>query len=157
MKIIGVVGKNSRLGSLLIEKPNFAPLDVDITTLTFSNAPKWFGVDLIVNCEEINDPLDYHKMVDTNVTGLHKLHKVFGKRILAMSTTKVSSDSNAGYLFTKFGMEQVSKACDGKIVRVPPTKNYRYMVDQIEKFALDFDNLPQIVTCHNPWFWGWFQ
>lgn len=142
-KIYAYVG-NGKLGSILKNRPNFAFLDCDITDpKSIEMALKLFTVqwgtpDLIVNCAGITSVDECEKndglVFRVNVMGVSNLHKVFGKRVLSLSTDQVFSGK---YLFTpkehtkpkpinvygwsKFGMEQVSEAFGGKVLRLSRT------------------------------------
>ena len=149
MKKIAVTGFHGKLGSLLVQKPNFVPLPCDITDVAdidfcLKQAIKTYGdIDLIVNCAAISDIAaceeNYEKSLEVNVHGLDKLHRVFGDNILNISSdyvfsgelvdgelpTEVSDpDPTNAYGFSKLGAETVSKANGGKTIRLSRTVSW---------------------------------
>ena len=139
-----VVGFSGKLGSLLIQRDGFVPLNCDITDINTIEEPaynilgeEWdFGV--VVNlaaissvdeCEE-----DYEKALKVNRTGLINLHKVLGDRVLNISSDQVFSGKSLflpnektapapinAYGFSKLGAEAASQAFGGKTLRLSRT------------------------------------
>jgi len=143
-KNIGVTGCHGKLGKLLLEKPNFVALGCDVTDVGSIETSKrvaenlWGELDLVVNCAALSGIEDcaqsYDLAIKVNVRGLSKLHKVFGERVLNISTdqvfsgkswwlpnenTKVSPINNYGW--SKVGAEAISKVNNGKILRLSRT------------------------------------
>lgn len=140
-----VTGFRGKLGSLLIQRDGFIPLDCDITDISSIMEAEYAiwgeeknDVDVVVNlaaissideCEE-----DYNKAIAVNVHGLSNLHKVFGERVLNISSDQVFSGKTLwlpredtkpspinNYGFTKMGAETVSKVFGGKTLRLSRT------------------------------------
>ena len=129
MKKIAVVGHHGKLGSLLVQKPNFVPLPCDVTDINdvefmLSQLEKLYNIDLIINCAAVSSIPDceenYDHAIAVNVNGLDNLHTVFGRRVLNISSDYVFSGSLAdgelpteksdpdpinAYGFTKMGAE----------------------------------------------------
>ena len=137
MKNMGIVGHKGKLGSLLTKRSNFFVLDCDVTDLlSIEKAIKYSpSANVIVNCAGISSidecEGDYDKAIKVNVHGLHNLHKVFGNRVLNISSDHVfsgkswwlpndntkSSPTNL-YGWSKVGAEAVSKVNGGKTIRL---------------------------------------
>lgn len=134
MKRYGVTGYKGKLGRLLLERPNFVPIGADITKageLLAYHEP----FDVIVNCAAISSidacESDFEKAIEVNKRGLHNLHKVFGSRILNISSDQVFSGNDwflpkensyrspvNNYGFSKLGAEEVSRVDGGKTLRL---------------------------------------
>lgn len=142
-KIYAYVG-NGKFGSLLGKRPNFAFLDCDITDPKSIEMGlklfrvKWGEPELIVNCAGITSidvcEKDERKAFAVNVLGLSNLQKVFGSRVLCLSSDQVfpgkyfikPSESTKVkpvnyYGWSKFGAESVSQTMGGKIIRLSRT------------------------------------
>lgn len=136
-KRIGVVGYKGKLGSLLVRKPNFVPVDCDITDLPklLMTRDRIGEVDLIVNCAAISSVAEcekrYWKALEVNAQGLLNLHKAFGERVLNLSSDQVFSGDSwllpregtdqkpiNNYGLTKFGAEATSHVKGGKTIRL---------------------------------------
>lgn len=163
MKKIGVTGYKGKLGSLLMEKPNFVCMDVDITSI--ESLSKWKSssnenIDVIVNCAAMSSvdecELNYKRALEINYHGLMNLHRIFGNRILNISSDQVFNgrswvlpkentipDPINNYGYSKLGGETVSSFYGGKTIRLSRTistkdldmKNYAYNIlkgDEIE-------------------------
>jgi len=142
MKKFGIVGHKGKLGSLLLGRPNFVSIDVDVTDL--NSITSWFVAnigstgqefDVVVNCSAISSIDECEKNPDeallVNTRGVKNLHKVFGERVLTISSDHVfngkswilpkestaPSPSNA-YGFSKWGAEIASQTLDGKVIRL---------------------------------------
>ena len=138
MKKFGVIGYRGKLGSLLIKRADFVPIECDVTSIDSVNlgvSPYLGLLDIVVNCAAISSldecEKDYQKALKVNKDGLVNLHKVFGSRVLSISSdhvfngkswytpsedTKVSPIS--AYGFSKWGAEAVSKIFGGKVIRL---------------------------------------
>lgn len=88
----GIVGYLGKLGSLLLERPNFVPIDCDVTNVN-SIKRAFQSVDVVVNLAAISsvdecekDPL-YAARV--NIRGADNLMTVYGKRVLNISSDYV--------------------------------------------------------------------
>lgn len=141
MKKFGVVGYRGKLGSILIGRPNFVSINCNITDLNdvkFFNSNNTRQFDVIVNLGAISSvdecEKDYDKAIQVNTHGLANLHKVFGERVLNISSDQVFSgnswflpDENTkpnpinNYGFTKVGAEGISKVFGGKTLRLSRT------------------------------------
>src|SRR5690606_23229519 len=135
-----------KLGSLLGQQPNFALLECDITNQKSIELAlklfevKWGKPDLIINlagitsvglCESMDLKFVYH----VNASGLANLHKVFGSRVLGLSTDQIFSGKNwlfrpteksrpdpiNNYGWSKVGAEVISNMLGGKILRLSRT------------------------------------
>lgn len=143
-KVNLVTGYKGKLGRLLVERPNFVPIDCDITSLYSIQVAKGeiekdFDIDVIVNCAAISSidecEKNYQRAIDVNVHGLANLHKVFGERVLNIGTDQIFSgrwspfshiesskpDPINSYGFSKLGAESVSEAFGGKTIRLSRT------------------------------------
>jgi len=99
MKKYGVIGYEGKIGSLLVKRADFVPVDCDITNKNsiLEGAYAAFGeeqdYDVIVNCAAISGIDDCERDVDTafkvNVVGVSNLHEVFGDRFLNIGTDQV--------------------------------------------------------------------
>lgn len=158
-KIYAYVG-NGKLGRLLGKLSNFVFLDCDITNMdSISLALNIFKArwgkfpDLLINCAGITsidecEKLSTKELSLVNVRGLANLHSVFGSKVLCISSDHVFSGSYFlapsektnpnpinNYGWSKFGAEQVSKICGGKVIRLSRTIS-AYDTDFIEYFSL---------------------
>lgn len=92
--IYGVVGKG-KLGSLLLERPDFVYLPGDITSLNqVKQMREWNPqVDVVVNCAALSSvdacESDPHRASEVNVRGVMNLLDVFGSRVLNISSDQV--------------------------------------------------------------------
>lgn len=144
IKPVLVTGAKGKLGRLLVERPNFVSLDCDITD-PFSIGQAWSDLgeefddfDVVVNLAAISSvdecERDYEKALLVNRTGLANLHRVFGERVLNISSDQVFSGNSLilpsehsapkpvnNYGFTKLGAEAVSMAFGGKTLRLSRT------------------------------------
>lgn len=140
MKKYGVVGHLGKLGRLLLERPNFVPIDCNITDREsikrgLGNAP---DLNVIVNCAAVSSidacEADYDHALKVNVHGLSYLHKEFGSRVLNISTDQVFSGKSwflpkensfrepvNNYGYTKLGAETISQINGGKTIRISRT------------------------------------
>lgn len=162
-KINLVTGGKGKIGSILCGRADFRFLDCDITDrdAIWLQAHRLFGEDwqsqigVVVNlaaissvdrCEE-----DYEKALEVNRTGLANLHRVFGDRVLNISSDQVFSGNSLilpsehsspkpinAYGFTKLGAEAVSMAFGGKTLRLSRTVSLtdpdidQYLTDLLE-------------------------
>ncbi len=146
MKKIAVVGYKGKLGSLLVQRPNFVPLECDITDVADIQfgLDKAGGIDIIVNCASVSSITrcedEYDEAIQVNVRGLDNLHHVFGDRVLNISsdhvfngnfgedeelpTEETDPDPINAYGFTKMGAEAVSQANEGKTIRLSRTVSW---------------------------------
>ena len=140
-----VTGKG-KLGSLLIGRPNFHFLDCDITDIESIDHAQYElmdsmninFIDVVVNLAAISSvdecERDYDKAIKVNTHGLANLHKVFGERVLNISSDQVFSGNSLilpnektkpspinNYGYTKLGAETVSQAFGGKTLRLSRT------------------------------------
>lgn len=90
--IYGVIGYKGKLGSLLVGRPNFVPIDCDITNLV-SVQRAYRDVDVIVNCAALSSIEECEafdrQAFNTNARGVDRIHQVFGKRVLTISSDHV--------------------------------------------------------------------
>lgn len=134
MKKIGVTGYKGKIGSTLVSRANFVPIDCDITNL---DSVKMAGgdFDIVVNCAAIASvdkcQTDYSKAIQTNVRGLENLHREYGSRVLnigsdhvfdgkfhwMLPTERSATLPQNNYGFTKVGAEAVSYINNGKTIR----------------------------------------
>lgn len=141
MKTIGITGYKGKIGSLLIRRANFVSLDCDITNIqsvekAITGAGK--DLDLIVNCAGVADieecANNFPRAIEVNVRGLHNIHKVFGSRVVNISSDMVFSGKSwwlpseetkkspiNSYGFTKVGGEAISGIQGGKTIRLSRT------------------------------------
>lgn len=99
MKRYGVIGYKGKIGSLLVSRPDFVPVDCDITDKNsiLEGVYAAFGeeqdYDVIVNCAALSGIDDCEKDVNTafkvNVVGVSNLHEVFGDRFVNLGTDQV--------------------------------------------------------------------
>ncbi len=135
-----VFGCNGKIGSILSGRADFVPVDADITSITAIEAVRDLvgEFDVIVNCAAISSidacEKDYKMAIAVNVHGLTNLHRVFGDRVLNISSdhifngrswslpkeTTTPSPINS-YGLTKFASEGVSQAFGGKTIRLSRT------------------------------------
>ena len=143
MKRIFVTGRQGKLGSLLIQREGFVAFDGDITDYSsVGKMAKKLMVapdDLVVNCAGMTSidecESDEVKAFIVNMGGIENLHKVFGSRVLNISTDQVFSGEwtlslrkeksfrspiNA-YGASKFGAEAISEINEGKTIRLSRT------------------------------------
>lgn len=139
-----VTGFGGKIGSLLTKRAGFVYFSCDVTDINtiYEESYKILGEEqdfgVVVNlaaissvdkCEE-----DYEKALEVNRTGLANLHRVFGDRVLNISSDQVFSGNSLilpteysapkpvnAYGFTKLGAEAVSVAFGGKILRLSRT------------------------------------
>jgi dTDP-4-dehydrorhamnose reductase len=141
MKKIGVTGFKGKLGSLLIKREGYIPLDMDITNkLSIEKELKYHPVDMIVNCASISSidecERDYEKALKVNTYGLHNLFSVFGKYILNIGTDQVYDGHSSkrtekdkpnpinSYGYTKMGAEALCHVHQGKTLRLSRTVSF---------------------------------
>jgi dTDP-4-dehydrorhamnose reductase len=144
-KINLLTGGNGKLGQLLRKRPNFHFLDCDVTNIDsirdagakLKDLGFWedkivvnlAAVSSVDECEQY-----YEKALEVNRTGLANLHRVFGERVLNISSDQVFSGNSLilpneysapkpvnNYGFTKLGAEAVSLAFGGKTLRLSRT------------------------------------
>lgn len=134
-----VTGGNGKLGSSLLRRADFHFLDCDITDINSikQKVPRT-PIDVVINLAAISSvdecEKDYEKALKVNTKGLENLHRVFGERVLNISShevfsgnslflpdeyTKQSPINNYGY--TKMGAEAISKVFGGKTLRLSRT------------------------------------
>lgn len=143
----GVIGHKGKIGSTLVRRANFVPVNVDLVfpdTMWLrlkKYTPAWENIDVFVNCAGMSSidecEVHYHKAVDLNVTGLKNLHLQFGSRILNLGSEQIyrggiiapketTSPSPINmYGLTKAAAEGVSNAFDGKTIRLSRTISVR--------------------------------
>ena len=153
---IGVVGIRTELGCLLLEKPNFVPVDIDTVSLSKDTAPFLGDVDILVNCnvvlsvpEKFSDEQFTHA-VKLNFEGLKNLHKFYGNKVLTISSTKIAKWGQP-YEFIMFTAEEASRVNNGKIIRFAPKSSLQFMADRIEKHVADYDNQSRITIAKRNW------
>lgn len=104
MKKYGVIGYKGKIGSLLVKRADFVPVDCDITDKQSiykglqGVEAFWRGkLDVIVNCAAISSidecEQNVHKAYSVNVLGWSNLHDVFGDRIVNIGTDQVFGDN----------------------------------------------------------------
>lgn len=138
-KLIGVTGYKGKLGSLLIQREGFVPLDCNILDPQSIENYLTPDIDIIVNCAAMSsiNECEYNRdnAFMVNVRGLATLHDVFGNRVLNLSTDQVFSGKWSlfapaektkpspvnRYGFSKFGAEAVSSISGGKTIRLSRT------------------------------------
>lgn len=137
MKKYGVVGYKGKIGSLLVQRADFVPMGCDITNVADLVAYHE-QFDVIVNCAAISSidecEGDYQKAINVNVHGISNLHRVFGKRVLNISSDHIFNGRSwmlpkenttpspiNSYGLTKFASEGVSQAFGGKTIRLSRT------------------------------------
>jgi dTDP-4-dehydrorhamnose reductase len=135
MKKFGVVGYKGKIGSLLMQRPNFVSIDCDITDVKTIPETEF---EVVVNCAAISDvdecEANYDKAIKVNVAGLKNLHLVYGSRVLTISTDQVfrgnsiiSPNESAfrspvnNYGWTKLGAEVTSQMYEGMTIRLSRT------------------------------------
>jgi len=139
MKKYGVVGYKGKIGSALLGRPDFVFLDCDVTNIDSIKAQYGAGdIDIVVNCAAISSidqcEADYQKAINVNVHGLSNLHRVFGERVLNISTDHIFNGRSwmlpkegsapspiNNYGLTKLASEAVSNAFGGKNIRLSRT------------------------------------
>lgn len=93
--IYGIVGHTGKLGSLLLERPNFIPIKCDVTKLGDVEVSYTPEIDVVVNCaaiSHIEECQDNPKVAHVvNVRGANNLMQVYGKRVLNLSSDYVFS------------------------------------------------------------------
>lgn len=163
-KVNLVTGARGKIGSLLIERPDFVFLDCDITdTDSISRAGyKLIGEDLagvVINLAAVSSvdecEKDYEKALLVNRTGLANLHRVFGDRVLNISSDQIFSGNSLilpseysspkpvnSYGFTKLGAEAVSVAFGGKTLRLSRTVSLRD--GDIQEYLYQLQNYQEI-------------
>lgn len=136
-----VFGCNGKIGSILSSgRADFVPVDADITSIEAIEAVRDVvgELDVIVNCSAISSidecEVNYEKAISVNVHGLSNLHRVFGDRVLNISSDHIFNGRNwmlpkegtvpspiNSYGLTKFASEGVSNAFGGKTIRLSRT------------------------------------
>jgi dTDP-4-dehydrorhamnose reductase len=167
-KIYAVTGYRGKIGSLLTQRANFVPLECDVTDqMSIKHALNLVEVthgkvDGIINCAAISSikecEEDYEKAKEVNANGLKNLHRVFGERVLCISSDHVfdgtpelkdeESDQNPvnAYGTTKFGAEAISYAFSGKTIRLSRTVSitdpdiYQYLYDITNELPVEVPN-----------------
>ena len=146
----GVVG-HGKLGSLLLRRDGFFPLKCNLNKIdTIEKEVNSVQPDLIVNLAGISSieecEKNYPKAIQVNVNGTSNLHKVFGDRVLTVSSDQVFDGTSCrnnehstlspinNYGFTKVGAEAVSNINGGKIIRLSRTVSIED--DDISDFLL---------------------
>lgn len=134
MTKFGVVGYKGKIGSLLVERPDFVPVDCDVRILgSIHDGLKRVGkIDILINCAAISSvdqcEADYRLADAVNFRGVGNLITVFGDKVLSFSTDQVF-DGNGLFLpkentkpnpvnyygLTKFASEGF---VDGKVIRI---------------------------------------
>lgn len=90
--IYGVVGHTGKLGSLLVQMPNFVPIDCDITNVASIKRAFRDDVSVVINCADSSvdecesDPNFAHRI---NILGAKNLMDVYGSRVLCPSSDHV--------------------------------------------------------------------
>lgn len=141
MKKYGIIGSRGKIGTLLAQRPDFVCIECDITKLEHVQDLGKFHTgefDVIVNCAAIPSidecEANYQKAIEVNVHGLSNLHRVFGERVLNISTDHLFNGRSwflpkedatpspiNNYGLTKFASEGVSSAFGGKTIRLSRT------------------------------------
>ena len=136
MTTYALTGYRGKIGTLLTGRADFVPLHCDITNLhSIENALKETKPDYIINCaalSSIDDCESDEKLaIKVNVRGVHNLHKLFGAKVLTISSDHVFSCGVAieksykvpinTYGWSKLGAEDVSAFNDGKVIRLSRT------------------------------------
>lgn len=139
--IYGVIGHNGKLGRLLSKRPNFVPVECDITSKDsiYEGMYSAFGEEqtcnVLVNCAGISSvdecEANQDRAIEVNVRGSHLLHEVYGSRVLTISSDYVFPGTGLfrpkensllspvnEYGWTKVGAEAVSNIQGGKIIRL---------------------------------------
>ncbi len=139
-KKYGVVGYKGKIGSVLVGRADFVPMGCDITNVA-DMATYHEQFDVIVNCAAISSidacEKDYKRAIAVNVHGLTNLHRVFGDRVLNISSDHIfngrswmlpKEDSTPmppnSYGVTKLASEGVSGAFNGKTIRLSRTVSH---------------------------------
>lgn len=140
-KKYGVIGSNGKIGALLVQRPDFVSIDCDITDINsiYEDAYRIWGEeadwDVIVNCAGISSidecERNEDKAIAVNTRGVHNLHKVFGERVLTISSDHIFNghtwwlpkedtipDPTNSYGWSKWGAEQASHMNGGKVIRL---------------------------------------
>lgn len=143
-KYFGVIGATGKIGSILAGRADFVKLDCDVRAFSSLHGLRMYldgnynGLDVIVNCAAISSiddcEKDYKKAIEVNVHGLSNLHKVFGERVLNISSDHIFNGRNwflpkedtvpnptNAYGLTKVAAEGVSQVFEGKTLRLSRT------------------------------------
>ena len=132
--IYGLIGHNGKLGRLLSERPNFVPVECDITNPA-SIKQSYLNVDVLVNCAGVTSidecESNQKRATEVNVRGAYYLHEVYGGRVLTISSDHVFSGRGIfspkeetlaspvnHYGWTKIGAEAISRINGGKVIRL---------------------------------------
>lgn len=142
--IYGVIGHKGKLGSLLIQRPNFFPIYCDILDKKSIEAglgwnEKRNPIDIIVNLAAVSNvefgENNVHQMFEVNCRGISNIHEVFGKRVVTISTNHVYSGSHwllnptektkpnpvNSYGVSKQIAESLALGAGGKVIRLSRT------------------------------------
>lgn len=91
--IYGVVGYKGKLGSLLVRRPNFVPIDCDITNINSVKRSSKDDFDVVVNLAADSSidscEADYRRAFRVNTRGADNIMRVFGNRVLNISSDYV--------------------------------------------------------------------
>lgn len=160
MKKFGVVGYKGKIGSLLVQRANFVPIGSDVLNVA-GLAAYHEQFDVVVNCAAISSvdecERDYNKAIDVNSHGLTNLHRVFGERVLNISTDQVfngrawklpkedtpQSPIN-NYGLTKLASEMVSLAFEGKAIRLSRTVSH--LDPDLNGYLFNLENTNQVTV-----------
>jgi hypothetical protein len=147
-KNIGVVGHKTKLGSLLVQKPNFFSVDDELV-----NDVSLLGkVDVLVNCNVVLQVPDWGKQYELAITlirRLHELHNKFGPDILTLAPNGKGAPTTIIVSATR----ALSHVHGGKIALVPECnsdKDYQIIADQLEMIAITFDTVSKTSYCKLP-------
>lgn len=138
MTTYGVIGHTGKIGSLLVQRANFVPVQVDVTNLDKLSSKDFRGLDILVNCAAVSNTgeceKNYQRAIDVNFKGAQNIHDLFGRRVLYLSTEQVfgnqgwflpkeSSDPYPinGYGMTKLAGEGATLNSGGKVIRLSRT------------------------------------
>lgn len=143
MKKRGVIGYKGKIGSALVSRADFVPIDCDITDIRTISQLDLKDLDIIVNCAAVASvdkcQEDYQKAIQTNVRGLENIHREFGSRVLnigsdhvfdgkfhwMLPTERSATLPQNNYGFTKIGAEAISSINNGKTIRASRTVSVR--------------------------------
>ena len=148
MKKIGIVGSKTKLGSLLIQKPNFFSVDYEIEN-KISLQGKF---KVLVNCNVVLFVPDWGKQYELAIAlvrNLHELHNDFGTDILTLAPNRLGAPNTIIISASR----ATSHVHGGKITLIPECKSeedYVYIADQLEFLANNFDTISKFSKCRLP-------
>ena len=135
---IGVIGYRGKIGSLLVKRADFVPVDIDVLKVENYKTRDFSNIDVFVNCAAISSiaacETDYQRAINVNFKGAMNLGDLLKKPVLYISTEQVFGEQGwflpnekrepnplNSYGYTKLAGEGATINTGGKVIRLSRT------------------------------------